>query len=147
MNAVSAKHLLRPRASLALRVLVVDDDQNTRDILQEALALFGAEVRCAASVEQARGLLAAWHADVLVSDLGMPDEDGYDLIREVRTRPLDGEARMPAIALTGYTRQEDQRRALQAGYNEVLSKPAELDALLEAIRRVASADPRPRGAG
>ena len=142
MNAVSGKFLVQPDAGPALRVLVVDDDQNTREILLEALHLFGAEARCAASVAQAREMLAAWHADVLVSDLGMPEEDGYDLIREIRNRPLDGEARIPAIALTGYTRAQDQQRALGAGYNEVLTKPAELEVLLEAIRRVASADPR-----
>ncbi|MDB5806507.1 MAG: CheY chemotaxis protein or a CheY-like [Betaproteobacteria bacterium] len=142
MNAVSGKFLVQPGAGLALRILVVDDDRNTREILFEALQLFGAEARCVSSVAQARKMLAAWHADVLVSDLGMPDEDGYDLIREIRNHPLDGEASMPAIALTGYTRAQDQQRAIGAGYNEVLTKPAELDALLEAIRRVASADPR-----
>jgi CheY-like chemotaxis protein len=93
-------------------------------------------------VMQARQLLAAWRADVLLSDLGMPEQDGFDLIEEVRSQPLDGEARMPAIALTGHTRAQDRQRALQAGYDEVLLKPAELDTLLQAIRRVASVDPR-----
>ncbi|HEX4329986.1 MAG TPA: response regulator [Burkholderiales bacterium] len=142
MTSASEKFLSRPRDGGALRILVVDDDQNTLDILLEALGLFGAEVCCAGSVGQARTLLAAWHADVLLSDLGMPHEDGFDLIQEVRTRPPDSAARMPAIALTGHTRAQDRQRALQAGYDEVLVKPAELDTLLQAIRRVASADPR-----
>ena len=142
MTSTSTRLLSRPRGGSALRILVVDDDQNTLDVLLEALGLFGAEVRCAGSVARARELLAAWRADVLLSDLGMPDHDGFELIQEIRTRPLDGEARMPAIALTGHTRAQDRQRALQAGYDEVLAKPAELDTLLQAIRRVASADPR-----
>jgi CheY-like chemotaxis protein len=127
-----------PAARLAMRVLVVDDDRNTREILSEALRTFGAEARSAGSVQEARAILALWHADVLVSDLGMPDEDGYDLIREIRSHPLDGERNIPAIALTGYTRMEDRRRALATGYDAVLTKPAELEALLEAIRRLGS---------
>ena len=142
MNSPGERFLNRASDGGALRILVVDDDQNTLDILLEALGLFGAEVRCAGSVAQARALLVAWDADVLLSDLGMPDQDGFDLIQEVRTGPLDSEVRMPAIALTGHTRAQDRQRALQAGYDEVLAKPAALDTLLQAIRRVASADPR-----
>jgi CheY-like chemotaxis protein len=141
MNSASEKFLNR-RDGGALRIVVVDDDQNTLDILLDALGLFGADVRCAASVAQARELLAGWHADLLLSDLAMPEQDGFELIDAIRTRPLNGEARIPAIALTGYTRAEDRQRALRAGYDEVLVKPAELDTLLQAIRRVASADPR-----
>jgi CheY-like chemotaxis protein len=123
---------------LALRILVVDDDRNTREILSEALRTFGAETKTAGSVDEARATLACWHADILVSDLGMPEEDGYDLIREIRSHPLDGERNIPAIALTGYIRIEDRRRALATGYDTVLTKPAELEALLEAIRRLVS---------
>lgn len=142
MKATNVRFPARGDALPALRILVVDDDRDTRHLLFEALRCFGAEVRTAAGVAQAREQLARWRADVLLSDLNMPDEDGYVLIREIRMRPLDGERTMPAIALTGTTQAGDRRRAREAGYNEVLAKPAELQDLLEAIRRVASADPR-----
>jgi len=144
MNTATGRSMLKqPSNQSALRILVVDDDRNTREILTEALGLFGADVRNAGSVAEARDVLGHWHADMLVSDLGMPDENGYDLIEEVRRHPVNGERDIPAIALTGYTRIEDRQRALFAGYNEVLTKPAELDSLLEAIRRLAFADPEP----
>ena len=141
MNAVNGMQIGALKRPIALHILVVDDDKNTRDILLEALSLFGAQVRSAQSAAQAREVLQEWHADLMISDLGMPDEDGCDLIRDVRTRPIKDEARIPAIALTGYTREEDRQRALAAGFNEVLTKPAELEALVETIRRLAFADP------
>lgn len=137
MNAATDKLPGRPHG-LSLRILIVDDDCNTREILTEALRTFGAETQSAGSVEEARAVLAQWHADLLLSDLGMPEEDGYDLIREIRNHPLDGERNIPAIALTGYTRMEDGRRALATGYDAVLTKPAELESVLEAIRQLAS---------
>jgi len=100
--------------------------------------MFGADTRKAGSVAEARSILAGWHADMLISDLGMPGEDGYDLITGIRNHPVDDARNTPAIALTGYTRDEDRERALFAGYDEVLTKPAELDTLLETIRRLAS---------
>ncbi|HEY4373680.1 MAG TPA: response regulator [Burkholderiales bacterium] len=142
---MNSKYPQQPDAPLALRILVVDDDRNTREVLLELLRFFGAEACSAASVAEARALLAHWRADVLISDLDMPQEDGYDLISEIRSHPLDGEAPMPAIALTGTTHTDDLARALMAGYDEVLRKPAELGDLLSTIRRVASADPRRRG--
>ena len=142
MNADNGRFITRSSNELTLRILVVDDDHNTREILSEALGMFGAETRKAGSVSEARAILAGWHADMLISDLGMPEEDGYDFIREVRDHPVDGERGVPAIALTGYTRIEDRQRALLAGYNEVLTKPAELDTLLDAIRRLASGPAR-----
>jgi CheY-like chemotaxis protein len=140
MNSVNGKLLIQTRTGRALRVLVVDDDFNTRDILAEALGLFGADVRGAADVAEARAQLAAWRPDLLLSDLGMPAEDGYDLIRQLRAlTPAEG-GHLPALALTGYTREEKRNLALECGYNEVLTKPAELEELLDAIRRVTTAE-------
>jgi CheY-like chemotaxis protein len=138
MSVATAKAPERRGGFLSLRILVVDDDRNTREILSEALAMFGADTRKAGSVAEARTILDHWPADLLISDLGMPGEDGYDFITDIRSRPANGDRDVPAIALTGYTRVEDRERALFAGYNEVLTKPAELDTLLEAIRRLAS---------
>jgi len=138
MNAATG-NFFAPAGKSALRILVVDDDRNTRDILLEALALFGARVRCAASVSEARAILAEWEADVLVSDLGMPEEDGYDLIRGLRNDAARSHSRLPAIALTGYTREAEQQLALASGFDEVIAKPAELGALMDAIRRLGCA--------
>jgi CheY-like chemotaxis protein len=136
MNAVNSSNLIQARLGLALRVLVVDDDLSTREILSTALGLFGADVKNACCVADARDLLLGWQPDLLISDLGMPDEDGYDLIRQLRALPPEQGGMMPAIALTGFTRTENQSLALAAGFNEVVTKPADLEDLLTVIRRV-----------
>jgi CheY-like chemotaxis protein len=137
MNAENRKFLTRLRTGIAMRILVVDDDFNTREILAGALELFGAEVRNAASVADAREVLAGWLPDVIISDLAMPVEDGYDLIRFVRAMPRAQGGLLPALALTGYPDEEQHRLALDFGYDEVLIKPTGLEGLLAAIRRVA----------
>jgi CheY-like chemotaxis protein len=108
-----------------LRVLVVDDDLDSREVLAALLALRAAEVRSAGSVREALDTMTHWKPDVLVSDIGMPGQDGYDLIRELRSRgPQDG-GQIPAIALTGYAAAQDGERALSAGYHTHLAKPVE----------------------
>jgi CheY-like chemotaxis protein len=120
-----------------LRILTVDDDRNTREMLQEALERAGAEVLSADSARDALGKLKAFRPDVLVSDIGMPSEDGYDLLRQIRTlSDADGGA-TPAIALTGYAREEDQSATREAGYQAVTPKPVNLDELLSTIACVA----------
>jgi len=116
-----------------LRVLVVDDDLDSREVLAALLALRAAEVRSAGSVREALEALTDWKPDVLVSDIGMPGEDGYDLIREVRSRRMDQAGRIPAIALTGYAAVQDGERALAAGYQTHLSKPVQPLLLVNAI--------------
>lgn len=111
-----------------LRVLVVDDDADTREMLTEALAASGARVSAAASAQEAIALLNDRGADALVSDIGMPEVDGYDLIRRVRELPGD-RGRIPAIALTAYARPEDREHAIDAGFQLHLAKPIEIDAL------------------
>ncbi len=106
-----------------IRVLVVDDEQDAREMVQSALIAFGASVRAVASADEARQVLRIWRPDVLVADIGMPDEDGYSLISSVRAlAPADGGA-IPAAALTAYAQDDDRTRALAAGYQEHVAKP------------------------
>jgi PAS domain S-box-containing protein len=120
-----------------LRVLVVDDELDARELLRWALTQDGAEVRTVTSAAEALDILSQWQPEVLVSDIGMPGEDGYKLIRQVRALPADRGGQVPAVALTGYARLEDQRRALAAGYQIFVPKPVELDELASEIARLA----------
>jgi signal transduction histidine kinase len=116
-----------------VRVLVVDDDQTTRELLSEALAAMHAQPMLAASAPEAFERLTLEGADVVVSDIAMPDEDGLALIRRIRELP--GElSHVPAIALTAYARAEDRDRALEAGFQRSLTKPV---TLLELQRSIA----------
>jgi len=124
-----------PRSNLKL--LIVDDDANTRTLLTEALEAGGAHVRASASASEAQQTLAAWHPDLIISDVGMPRETGYELIRRVRGLPADKGGRTPAIACTGYARDEDRARAAHAGFDAVVPKPVDLDLLVETIAHVA----------
>ena len=108
-----------------LRVLVVDDEADAREIVSAILGQAGAEVATAASVPQAIDLIDQWMPDVLISDIGMPKEDGYDLIRKVRARSSDKRGQIPAIALTAYARTQDRLKVLSAGYQMHVPKPIE----------------------
>ncbi len=119
-----------------LRVLVVDDDPQTRELLSEALSAMRARVSLAASAEDAMHRLASEGADVLVSDIAMPQEDGLSLIRRVRGLPGSA-ARIPAVAVTAYARAEDGDRAIEAGYQISLTKPVVLLDLQRAIASLA----------
>ena len=120
-----------------LKLLIVDDDPNTRALLSEALEGRGAHVRASASAHEARQTLVLWHPDMMISDVCMPHESGYDLIRRVRgLSPSDGGC-IPAIACTGYARAEDRARAMDAGFDAVVAKPVDLDLLVETIAHVA----------
>jgi len=116
-----------------LRVLVVDDDDDSREVLATLLTLRGADAKPVATVREALELWNDWKPDVLVSDIGMPDEDGYDLIREVRTREAGDGSHVAAIALTGYAGVEDGARALRAGYELHLAKPVDPNQLIKVI--------------
>jgi hypothetical protein len=124
-----------PRSNLKL--LIVDDDPNTRSLLSEALEGRGADVRASASAREAQQTLVLWHPDLMISDVGMPRENGYDLIRRVRDLPPSEGGRIPAIACTGYARAEDRARAMDAGFDAVVAKPIDLDLLVETIAHVA----------
>ncbi|HKE06117.1 MAG TPA: PAS domain S-box protein [Blastocatellia bacterium] len=108
-----------------VRVLVVDDDEDARDVLSAVLGNYGAEVMTAVSAAQALDILATEKWDVLVSDINMPGMDGYELIRRVRAMKPEKGGRIPAVALTAYARAEDRVQALQAGYQTHVPKPIE----------------------
>jgi signal transduction histidine kinase/CheY-like chemotaxis protein len=118
-----------------VRVLVVDDEADARELLTIALTQCGAEVRAAATVNAALDILDEWQPDLLVSDIGMPSEDGYQLIRRVRARESERGGAIPALALTGYASSEDAARALAAGYQTHMAKPV---APSELVAKVAS---------
>jgi signal transduction histidine kinase len=118
-----------------LKVLTVDDQQDTRELITLALGRYGAEVRASDSASMALKMIADWRPDVVVSDIGLPEMDGYDFMRRLREIEGDGE-RIPAIAVTGYAGALDESKALNAGYALHLSKPIELNELAKAIARV-----------
>ncbi|MGB8508436.1 MAG: PAS domain S-box protein [Pyrinomonadaceae bacterium] len=113
-----------------LRILVVDDELDTRELLKAGLGQCGAEVIVAGSTAAAFEAIAAGMPDLLISDIGMPDEDGYELIRRLRELPPEGGGKLPAIALTAYARVEDRMQALRAGYQMHVPKPVELAELV-----------------
>jgi len=127
-----------------VRVLVVEDEADTRDLLAAALGHSGAEVDPAASAEEAMAALRRHRPDVLICDIGMPGEDGFALLARVRALAAEDGGLVPAIALTAYARSDDRRRVLAAGYQVHLSKPVDPDQLISAVARMAG---RPRPAG
>ena len=120
-----------------VRVLVVDDEADARDLLGVILRRRGAAVDLAASVPEALEALARTRPDVLVSDISMPDADGYALIREIRGREAHGDGPTPAIALTAYARDRDRERAIASGFQLHLAKPVEPDELILAVAELA----------
>jgi PAS domain S-box-containing protein len=122
-----------------LRVLVVDDEANARDLVSTMLAGSEADVRTAASAAEAMAILRGgqqWRPDVLVSDIEMPDADGYDLIRCVRTLPPERGGHVPAVALTAHAQVEDRMKALAAGFQMHVPKPIEQLELLTVLGSV-----------
>jgi signal transduction histidine kinase/ActR/RegA family two-component response regulator len=115
-----------------IQVLVADDDLNSRELLVAVLESAGAEVRAAASAEDALMLLDTWLPDVLLSDIEMPGEDGYTLMRKVRALGA-GRARIAAVAVTAHARQEDRAKAFDAGFEWHLAKPIEPAELVSVI--------------
>jgi len=121
-----------------LRVLVVDDEPDTLDLLRRVLSDSQAQVAAAPSVEAALATLGTFNPHVLLSDVSMPGRDGYELIRAVRST-LSPE-HLPAAALTAYARPEDTARAHEAGFQMHLSKPVEPDELVKVVARLAGRD-------
>jgi signal transduction histidine kinase len=121
-----------------VRVLVVDDDADARDLITAVLRQSGAEVATASSTREALDALARVRPHVLVRDLSMPGDDGDTLLDRVRALGLDREGRVPAVALTAFARAEDRARALAAGYAVHVPKPVEPAALVEVVARLAA---------
>ncbi len=120
----------------SLRILVVDDDEDTRELMAAVLRRAGAEVACASCSGEALELFGRWTPDVVVSDLAMPGGGGYELVREVRRRDTS----VGALAVSGFSGERDTARALEAGFNVHVGKPIEASDLVEAVREAA----RPR---
>jgi signal transduction histidine kinase/ActR/RegA family two-component response regulator len=119
-----------------LRILVVDDDADGRTLTTLVLTQAGASVEAVASAREALQLFEVQRPDVLVSDIGLPDEDGYSLIRQIRQHEAEHGGVLPAIALTGYARADDRARALAAGFQAHVTKPLEPTELFAAIADV-----------
>jgi PAS domain S-box-containing protein len=132
MEAAAALDADAPRLD-GLRVVVVDDEEDALIVVGEALRERGAEVHCLASPSEAVAEVVAVRPDVIVSDIGMPQMDGYSLIRKIRALPTDHGGRTPAVALTAYARAEDAQRAFAAGYQMHLAKPVELARLATVV--------------
>ena len=115
-----------------MNVLVVDDEPDARELIKRLLAESRAKVFVAGSVPEALSLLDRHSFHVMVSDIGMPDQDGYDLIREIRARGLASKD-LPAVALTAFARSEDRRRAMLAGFQVHVSKPVDPDELTAVV--------------
>jgi PAS domain S-box-containing protein len=120
-----------------IRILVVDDELDTRELLKAGLQDCGATVAIASSANEALQQVNETIFDLLISDIGMPMHDGYDLIRRLRALPDEHVMRMPAIALTAYARAEDRMRALRSGYQMHVPKPVELNELVTVILSLA----------
>jgi PAS domain S-box-containing protein len=123
-----------------VRVLVVDDEPDALDLVSRALKQDGAEVRLAGSAAEALGAIDELNPDVLISDIAMPGQDGYELIRQLRSRERTHGRHLPAVALTAFARKEDRDRALRAGYQAHLAKPVEPARLAEVVAQLANHD-------
>jgi signal transduction histidine kinase/response regulator RpfG family c-di-GMP phosphodiesterase len=120
-----------------LRILVVDDEADSRELITAVLAQCGAQVKDCESASEALDALQAWGPDLLISDIGMPVEDGYSLIKKIRALEEQQHGRIPAVALTAYASPEDRTRALAAGFQMHLAKPLEPEELVTVIASVA----------
>lgn len=119
-----------------IRVLVVDDELDMRDLAMAVLSEFGATVQTAASAQEALLLLQSFQPNVLICDIGMPDMDGYRLMRQIRSLPADQGGTIPAIALTAYAGELDRQQALAAGFQLHLAKPVEPSELVAEIAQL-----------
>ena len=124
---------LSPKAAILsdVRILIVDDDADTLELLSAALVQRSAEVTAVSNVADAIDSIRKSRPDVLISDIAMPGEDGYQLIEKVIA--LDLKPRIPAIAITAYAKEEDRANALAAGYHRYLSKPIELREFISTV--------------
>lgn len=131
--AAPAQAIECPPEVVGLRILVVEDEKDTRELLKEILAGVGALAETAASVAEATRLFRAARPDLVISDIGMPEEDGFTFIRWIRALPEEEGSRVPAIALTAFARTEDRTAALRAGFRAHIPKPLDIPELLAVI--------------
>jgi len=129
-----------PASLDGLRLLVVEDEPDTRDAIARFLQDYGAAVVAVGSAREALERLWDDAYDVLISDIGMPETDGYELIRALRARETGSGRRLPALAVTAFTREEDQERALREGFSEYLTKPVNTARLLSLLIALAQGE-------
>jgi signal transduction histidine kinase/DNA-binding response OmpR family regulator len=120
-----------------LRILIVDDEADSRELITAVLAQCGAEVKDCETASEALAAIQEWNPDLLISDIGMPGEDGYSLIKKVRALDEPQHGKIPAVALTAYASTEDRIRALAAGFQTHLAKPLEPGDLVTTVANVA----------
>src|SRR5207244_3983621 len=132
----------RPSRLEGVRVLVVEDDPQTLDVFTTLLARSGADVRPAASVREAVERVARAKPDVVVTDIAMPGEDGYALVRELRALEHERGGHLPVIAVTALATAEDRERALGEGFDDHLTKPVDPTDLIDAVARSAAVGAR-----
>ncbi|HEY3120868.1 MAG TPA: response regulator [Vicinamibacteria bacterium] len=118
------------------RVLIVDDDTDTRELLEWVLKRAGAEVTAVSSAKEAIERLEKEKPHVLVSDIAMPEEDGYSLLRRVRALPPERGGRVPAVALTAHSLVQDRIQSLRAGFQSHVPKPVVPEELVEVIASI-----------
>ena len=133
-------HASELRSLDGLRVLLVDDEMETREIISTVVERTGAEVKTCTSAREALSELVDWRPHVILSDIAMPDEDGYGLIEKVRLLEVDETECIPAVAITAYAKDEDRERALSSGFQIYLAKPVELTELISVVARAARRD-------
>jgi CheY-like chemotaxis protein len=137
MRPRTAAHDMSAFRLAGVRVLVVEDQWDTRDLLAEILGSAGCRVAAVGSAPEAIEAFDALPPDVLLSDIGMPGEDGYSLLRRIRQRPAAQGGAVPAIAISAYAREEDRIRSLAAGFQIHIAKPFEPSEVLAAVARMA----------
>lgn len=130
-------HAAEFRSLDGLRVLLVDDERETREIISTVVERTGAEVKTCTSAREALSALVQWRPHVILSDIAMPDEDGYSFIGRVRSLAQNEGGETPAAALTAYARDEDRKQALAAGYQMHIAKPIAANQLINMIARLA----------
>jgi CheY-like chemotaxis protein/anti-sigma regulatory factor (Ser/Thr protein kinase) len=140
MPAMDQARAASPPALHGQRVLVVDDQPDILELLVEILEASGAVVRRCTTAREALEVVQAWRPQVLISDIAMPGEDGYWLIRQIRALTAEEGGATPAIALTAYVRMEDRLQVLAAGFQLYVPKPVEPDELQEVVAQLIQGD-------
>jgi CheY-like chemotaxis protein len=145
-RATREQNVAAPRDAPRLegtRALVVDDEPDARELLEVVLGTYGIVTASVGSAAAAIEHLKGTTVDVLVCDIGMPEEDGYSLIRRIRTMPDEAKKNVPAIALTAFARNEDRTKALLAGFNAHLAKPVDPSTLVAMMADVLGRHAKP----
>ena len=133
LSAVDGEHIPLD----GVMVLVVDDETDARELIRQVLLQCGAAVLTASSADEGLKLLQSQRPNVVISDIGMPDKDGYQFMRDLRRISAVKGGNTPAIALTAFARSEDRTRAMVAGYQIHISKPIEPQELIATVASLA----------